>query len=161
VTYVVDVVTADAQGRDAVVPGGAARSAEQVKVRKYADPLLALAGTVTLAPFAVETFGGLGRGAQDFLRVVADHRLRRLSGDGDDEDMGLRLRHLFTQRIVLAMLRSQAHVLRRFSALHLSVPDGQLLEDVSRIPGGGVAQPVGIADIRTTVVDSVAELHPV
>jgi len=159
VTYAVDVVTADAQGRDAVAPGGAARAAEQEKVRKYADPLQALGGTVTLAAFAVETFGGLGSGAQDFIRAVAAHRLSRLSGD--DEDLTLRLRHIFTQRIVLAMMRSQAHVLRRFSALHLSVPDWELQGDSARFSGGGLPQPVGFADIRGAALDSVEELHAV
>jgi len=159
VTYAVDVVTADAQGRDAVAPGRAARAAEQEKVRKYADPLQALGGTVTLAAFAVETFGGLGRGAQDFIRAVAAHRLSRRSGE--DEDLTLRLRHIFTQHIVLAMMRSLAHVLRRFAALHLSVQDMDLQGDAAQRAGGGLPQPVGIADIRTTVVDPVAELHPV
>jgi len=159
VTYAVDVVTADAQGRDATMPGGAARAAELEKVRKYADPLQGLGGTVTLAAFAVETFGGLGRGAQDFIRTVADHRLRRMSGD--DEDLTLRLRHIFTQRIVLAMMRSQAQVLRRFAARHLSVPDLELQGDSARSVGGGLPQPVGIADIRTAAVDHIEELHPV
>jgi len=161
VTYVVDVVTADAQGGEAGSPGAAARRAEQGKARKYAGPLQALSGTVSLAAFAVETFGGLGRGAQDFIRAMADHRLRRVSDDAGEGDLTMRLRHIYTQRIVLAMLRSQAQVLRRFAAVYLAAPDRDLLHDSSRHAGSGVPQHIGLADIRTVALQCVAEMHAV
>jgi hypothetical protein len=110
VRYVIDFVTSGAQGRDGD-RGGTALLAEQRKVASYETCLREVPG-YTLQAFGLDTFGGLGDGARAFLRLLATRRLQAVQRAGDDE-ADTRLRYLYTQRVVLALLRAQAHVLRR------------------------------------------------
>ena len=61
----------------------------------------------------VDTFGGLGPSARRFFRTLAQRRLQQLRRE-EDEEVDSRLRYLYTQRVVLALLRAQAHVVRRW-----------------------------------------------
>ena len=62
--------------------------------------------------FGIDTFGGLGPAARRFLGTLVQRmmlHMRRV----EDEEVDTRLRYLYTQRVVLALLQAQAHVVRR------------------------------------------------
>jgi hypothetical protein len=111
VPHAIDVVTVGAQGQSADGTRDTADVGERRKAVEYASVLAHTPG-VTLVAFGIDTFGGLGQGARRFLALLAERRMQHMRRVEDDE-VDTRLRYFYTQRVVLALLRAQAHVVRR------------------------------------------------
>jgi hypothetical protein len=84
---------------------------EHRKAVEYASVLAHTPG-VSLVAFGIDTFGGLGQGARRFLGLLAERRMQHMRRV-EDEEVDTRLRYFYTQRVVLALMRAQAHVVRR------------------------------------------------
>ena len=109
--YAIDVCTIGALRQDVERAGGAVASAEATKGRTYEGCCRRVAGYTAL-PFGIDSFGSLGQSAQFLIRRLAQRRLQTARRD-EDEGAHMRFRHMFTQRVVLSLLRAQSHVLRR------------------------------------------------
>ena len=111
VPWALDVVPA---GAHVTHVDGTLETAEAGERRKdvlYADCLTRTPG-VEMVPFEIDSFGGLGPAARILLGTLVQRmmvHMRRV----EDEEVDTRLRYLYTQRVVLALLRAQAHVVRR------------------------------------------------
>jgi len=128
--WALDFVVADSQGQAARqgASGVAALHAEQRKQAKY-RPACAATPATALLPIAIETFGGLGPGAQSFIKTLLRLRSARLSHiDSDDYDAA-RVGHYYTQRLVVSLLRAQAHLLRRKAVWESQARDMSLRAD--------------------------------
>jgi hypothetical protein len=149
--YAVDIVTIGAQSEAITGPDQAAVAVEERKAAAYAECCRQVGG-YTAQPFGIDTFGGLGEGAQRFIRRLAQLRCSSLRRD-EDIDADLRFRHLYTQRIVTALLRSQAHILRRRCVFGAGSSDPGLPADSQHhgcLGDRSVLQsqePAGIADL--------------
>ncbi len=176
--YAIDVVTVGATGQSAPAGAGGVAEAEggglelgeggprvadameRHKARTYAECIRRVGG-VLAQPFGVDTFGGLGTEAQRLLQLLAHRHLQRLCRRGGDAEADTRMRHLFTQRIVLALLRGQAHVLRRRCQYSGAALEAQLRVDATHAAAASdllhVLDPAGLADLALVDVPDYAD----
>jgi len=105
-SWTLDFVVADAQGQMARlgVVGAAAAQCERRKKAKYRDACASTPST-SLIPVRVETFGGVGHGAQRFVKTLLRLRSARLPYLEQDEYEETRVGHYYIQRLVVALLR--------------------------------------------------------
>ena len=150
--WAVDVATTSAQRAETCTPGGAVRRAERAKATAYA-PACRRVPAYTAVPFGIDTFGGLGESARTLLGRLAERRLQAVQRD-EDAGADTRLRHLFTQHVVLSLLRAQSHVLRRACMWRHQQADPSLGDDArhARRAGSLGLEAAGLADLATVVL---------
>ena len=109
--------------------GAAALAAQKVKLRHYL-PWMRQRGGGTFTPLAIETYGTLAPDFQRFLRRAGRHHVQRLAGVDSEDPPEEPMTYLFTQRIVVQLMRAQAHEFREL-LLAGGVRDSTLQEDQS------------------------------
>jgi len=107
------------------------RATEQAKYRQAC----AATPSTSLIPIGVETFGGVGPGAQDFVKTLLRLRSARLPHVDQDDYAAARVGHYYVQRLVVALLRSQAHLLRRRAVWKSQANDIALPSDCHHAAG--------------------------
>ena len=153
VLWALDVTVADAQGASSSpVRGGAAvASAEQRKIRHYQPACEATPGA-SFCAVGLETFGGLGTGAQRFIdRLVAIRQRGLPAGESEDDFVSTRLRLYYSQRLVIALLRSEAQALRRQATFDAFRADPALPDDASLLTVPPRLVPPSVADLVAVV----------
>jgi len=128
--WALDFVVADSQGQAARqgASGVAALHAEQRKQAKY-RPACAGYACHSPPPHRHRDLRRAGACAQSFIKTLLRLRSARLSHiDSDDYDAA-RVGHYYTQRLVVSLLRAQAHLLRRKAVWESQARDMSLQAD--------------------------------